>query len=56
MFFLIWLLYTNNQVQVYQIGGHYETMKLCESQKAEAMVLITNSKTRIICFEVLIDD
>tara|TARA_R110000744_G_scaffold13612_1_gene39467 strand:- start:46 stop:213 length:168 start_codon:yes stop_codon:yes gene_type:complete len=55
MFFLMWFLYSNNAVDVYQLGI-FETMKLCESQKAAAMVLITNSKTRIICLEVLIDD
>lgn len=55
MFFLMWFLYSQNAVDVYQLGM-FETMKLCESQKAEAMVLITNSKTRIICLEVLSDD
>ena len=55
MFFLMWFLYSNNAVDVYQLGM-FETMKLCKSAEAEAMVLITNSKTRIICLEVSIDD
>ena len=54
MFFLIWLLYTNNYVDVYQLG-QFRTDKACESAKAEAMVLITNSKTRILCFEVILE-
>jgi len=55
MFFLMWLLYSNNSVELYQLGI-FETMKLCKSAEAEAMVLITNSKTRIICLEVSIND
>jgi len=55
VFFLIWLLYTQNHVDVYQIG-HYETMTLCKKAEAQAIVLITNSKTRLLCFEVSIDD
>jgi len=54
MFFLVWLFFTNNYVEIYQIGSHYETMKLCKSAEAEAMVLVTNSKTRLLCFEVVI--
>jgi len=55
MFFLMWFLYSNNAVDVYQLG-QFRTDKACEAAKSEAMILITNSKTRILCFEVLSDD
>ena len=52
MFFLIFLLYSQNYVDVYQIG-QYSTLATCEAEMSKAMVLITNSKTRILCFEVV---
>ena len=55
IFFLMWFLYSNNAVDVYQLG-QFRTDEACEAAKSEAMVLITNSKTRILCFEVLRDD
>ena len=54
MFFLMWFLYCQNAVDVYQLG-QFRTDKACEAAKAEAMVLITNSKTRVLCFEVIPD-
>jgi len=52
MFFLIFLLYTQNYVDVYQIG-QYSSLATCEAERTKAMVLITNSKTRVLCFEVI---
>jgi len=52
MFFLVWFMFSNNNISDYQLG-QYSTLLECQEKLEEAKVLITNSTTVVYCFEVV---
>ena len=52
MFFLVWFMFTNNQLEYYQLD-QLSTKQECNEALEDAKVLITNSTTVVYCFEVI---
>ena len=52
MWFLVWFMFTNNNLEYYQLA-QLSTEQECEDALDDAKVLITNSTTVVYCFEVV---
>ena len=52
MWFLVWFMFTNNNIESYQLN-QFSTEVECTEALEEAKVLITNSTTVVYCFEVM---
>jgi len=52
MWFLIWFMFTNNNLKHYQLG-QFSTEIECIEKLEESKVLITNNTTVVHCFEVI---
>jgi len=52
MFFLVWFMFTNNNIESYQLN-QFTTEMECDDALDDAKVLITNSTTVVYCFEVI---
>ena len=52
MWFLVWFMFTNNNLEHYQLG-QFPTEVGCQNAQKASKVLVTNSTTVVYCFEVI---
>jgi len=52
MWFLVWFMFSNNNLDHYVLGQH-TTQDDCVNARQEAMVLVKNSTTSVYCFEII---
>jgi hypothetical protein len=52
MWFLVWFMFTNNNLENYQLG-QFSTNVDCQEALEASKILVTNSTTVVYCFEVI---